>query len=60
MITPEEFAEQMKLFATSENKYGHDTEMAHIQADEFMCITLELLGYRDGVEIFRNMPKWYA
>ena len=37
-----------------------DTKEAHMEADKLMCSLLETLGYGQGVEIFRNMGKWYA
>ena len=59
MITAEEFAKQMKAIAEGLDK-SYDEEVAHISADALMMETLEDLGYGEGVEIFRNMPKWYA
>lgn len=29
-------------------------------ADKLMCDVLTQLGYGEGVEIFKNAPKWYA
>jgi hypothetical protein len=61
MITPEEFKERMKAIANTDTGYhGCDIEDNHISGDCLMEETLIELGYGDGVEIFRNMPKWYA
>lgn len=35
-------------------------EDRHIDMDEYICKTLESLGYTDGVRVFRTTPKWYA
>ena len=37
-----------------------DEETVHVAMDELMCDVLEYLGYGEGVEIFKNTPKWYA
>ena len=61
MITPEEFAEQMvKIVNTDTGYHGIDIEMNHVHGDNLMEETLIELGYGDGVEVFRDMPKWYA
>jgi hypothetical protein len=54
-MTPEEFAEKMRVFADAD-----DPEYSHIDADQLMCELLESLGYGDGVKIFREMTTWYA
>lgn len=54
-MTPEEFCEKMKEFAGE-----YDKECAHIDADALMCDVLEQFGYKDGVEVFKNMPRWYS
>lgn len=53
MITPEEFAEQMREIS-KENR-----EDRHMDGDDLMCEILTDLGYGDGVEIFECMEKWY-
>lgn len=58
LITPEEFTLKMKEFA---NMAEHeDEEIAHGKADELMTNTLAALGYKEGCDIFDDMPKWYA
>lgn len=60
MITPEEFAEQMKTIAKKCDRGLFDEEVAHGRADWLMEETLTALGYGEGVKIFEDMPKWYA
>lgn len=55
MISPGEFAEIMR----SIDKVL-DQERAHIEADELMCDLLSELGYSEGVEVFKDMYKWYS
>lgn len=58
LITPAEFTLKMKEFA---NMAEHeDEEIAHGKADELMTNTLAALGYKEGCDIFDDMPKWYA
>jgi hypothetical protein len=54
-MTPEYFAKAMAKIA----KNG-DTEAAHSQADDLLCLALEDKGFGEGVKIFREMAKWYA
>ena len=61
--TPEEFAKDMadiSKMLEDEEWIGLNTERAHVRADELMCEILKQLGYGEGVDIFNNMPKWYA
>ena len=37
-----------------------NVEELHKAADDILCEVLESLGYIEGVEIFKSMPKWYA
>lgn len=58
LITPAEFTLQMKELA---NMAEHeDEEVAHGKADQLMTDTLTALGYKEGCDIFDDMPKWYA
>ena len=62
-MTPEEFADEMRRITDEEqhkNDPYWDTEQIHIEMDSLVCKVLENLGYGEGVEIFRNEPKWYA
>lgn len=54
-MTPEAFATRMKEIATI-----GDEEIAHPRADDLLCDVLEQLGYGAGVQVFREMHKWYA
>lgn len=37
-----------------------DTEAAHSDADDILCVLLESLGYSDVVAAWQEVPKWYA
>lgn len=37
-----------------------DAETAHIEADDVLCELLCALGYNDVVEVWGQVPKWYA
>ena len=56
-ITPDEFRQQMNKILI---RGRGDTEVVHSEADDLMCDLLEALGYGQGVQIFRNMNRWYA
>lgn len=56
-LTPEEFARLME--AKSNNRDGG--EDAHVQMDKLMCDQLEALGYKAGVDVFKDTRNiWYA
>ena len=57
LITPAEFSLQMKELAKMTEE---DEEIAHGKADQLMTDTLTALGYKEGCDIFDDMPKWYA
>jgi hypothetical protein len=52
-ISPEEFAQGMR----SIDQTIRDQEQSHIESDAFMCELLISMGYKKGVEIFREMPN---
>jgi len=55
-MTPEEFKKNMaEISAIAEN----NEEAAHRGADFLICLLLREIGYGDGVDIFRDMPKRY-
>ena len=54
VMTPDEFARRMAAIETG------DPDADHGNADDLLCEVLRSLGYGEGVEIFINMPKWYA
>ena len=69
MITvdaPNAFAREMGeialMLSKGKDEFGRsgDQETAHWMADQLMCDVLRQLGFGAGVEIFENMPKWYA
>lgn len=37
-----------------------DCEVSHGEADDILCAFLELRGYSDLVDAWREVPKWYA
>ena len=37
-----------------------DIEDAHARADRVLCELLCEIGYDDVVELWRQVPKWYA
>lgn len=39
---------------------NQDFESAHINADRILCDFLESRGYRDVVEAWQGVGKWYA
>jgi hypothetical protein len=54
-MTPAEFFSKMKQISMN-----GDEEVAHVEADDLICGLLRQLGYGDGVDVFEDMPKWYA
>ena len=56
-MAPKEFEKAMKSLSEDKDK---DAEETHWDADELMCEVLVSLGYSAGVEIFRDMDRWYA
>ncbi len=57
--TPNEFKEKMKELSDG-IKIGMDLEEPHKDMDEYLCQTLEALGYSEGIKLFRTTPKWYS
>jgi hypothetical protein len=58
--SPTEFASKMRDI---HNKYANekeDYEGVHTEMDDYICKTLEALGYKEGVMIFRTEPKLYC
>ena len=55
MKTKEEVIKELK----SLQDYG-DTEINHIKADELLCEFLTYLGYKDVVDEYEKIHKWYA
>lgn len=59
VITPAQLEDMMNDILEKAEKSG-DKEMAHREADELLCRTLDSLGYGAGVKIFAKLHKWYA
>lgn len=54
-MTREEAIAQLKSCAAND-----DVEMAHSDADGVLCKLLGSLGYKDVVDTWEEVPKWYA
>lgn len=37
-----------------------DTEVAHLDADDILCDVLTQLGYKELVDLYEKVKKWYA
>lgn len=37
-----------------------DYEIAHIEADGILCDVLTKLGYKELVDVYEQVGKWYA
>lgn len=66
-MTPEEFKTHMENISKNVMELDDQNpdmpsmiEVAHIKADELMCKTLIELGYKEGVDIFKRMEKYYV
>jgi hypothetical protein len=40
--------------------FGRDIEGAHSMADDILCNLLVSLGYKEVVDAWEEVPKWYA
>ena len=49
-----------EIMADLENKEFYDQESAHADADDVLCELLEYLGFKEVVEEYHQIPKWYA
>lgn len=59
-MTPEEFKNKMQKISDQQGEVHVDIEITHAEADDLMCELLRELGYGEGVDVFEDMPKWYA
>ena len=59
-MTPEEFKNEMQKISNQRGEKFCDEEITHSKADDLMCDLLRELGYGEGVDVFEDMPKWYA
>lgn len=60
IVTEERKKNYIALLKSTREVFEDDTEMAHIQADEIICAVLEELGYKDIVDEYNKIYKWYA
>lgn len=51
----DKYLSQMK-----ELRYEDDTEHAHVVADEILCNLLDELGYKELVDAFDDLDRWYS
>lgn len=49
-----------KVLNDLRNINGSDPESAHGWADQYLCDLLDTLGYKDVVEAWNKVDKWYA
>jgi len=60
-VTPRDFEIEMEgLVERKAEDYDFGLQELHEAVDDLMCETLISLGYSAGVEIFKNIKKWYA
>lgn len=61
-MSPDEFKYRMEnILAThADEAFENSMEERHRAADILMCEALRKLGYGGGIDIFEEMPKWYA
>ena len=55
ILSPDDFKNEMQKSAKE-----HDWEDRHLEADNLMGKLLDGLGYKEGMEVFWNMERWYA
>ena len=55
-ITPEQALSKLKELL----ERGNDTEYDHQEADGILCELLMSLGHVEVVEVYRQIPKWFA
>jgi hypothetical protein len=48
------------LYLLAKAKDNHDTEDAHCEADAALCTLLVALGFKDVVDAWGEIDKWYA
>lgn len=49
-----------EIMADLDNKEFYDQESAHVDADDVLCELLVYLGFKEVVEEYHQIPKWYA
>lgn len=57
MLLLYEYERKMSNIAESSN---YDVEVDHSKADKLLCELLEKLGYKNIVDIFISLEKWYS
>lgn len=53
---------EMRLWAKDKDKptTSQNTKMAHIAADDLLCIALRSLGQNELVKTYQEVNKWYS
>lgn len=59
-MLPEEFYLQMVEIKQRCFDEDDDEEQCHRSMDNLICSVMIELGYSDGIDVFKNTPKWYA
>ena len=59
-MTPEEFAERMKVIKDRQSNNDSNIEADHGDADILMMEALVQAGYGEGAAIFDTLNLWYA
>lgn len=52
--------EAIKKLKEIQNDTENDEEFCHINADNVLCDLLETLGYKEVVDEWDKIKKWYA
>lgn len=58
--SPEEFETHMREIKHEFIDKEDSLYDCHVEMDAYILEVLETLGYKDGVNVFRITPKWYA
>jgi hypothetical protein len=58
MLTEEEVKNY--LAELKEHAESGDPECSHYDADRILCDIVSKLGYKEIVDIWEKVPKWYA
>jgi len=49
-----------EILKNLEERWDYDEYYAHIDADTVLCDLLEELGFKEVVELYNKIPKWYS
>ena len=54
------YLKRLQTIVEESHSVGADVEAAHVEADEILCDILDMLGFKDIVEAYNAIEKWYA